>query len=139
MRIMIKPKVGVVSCSGECCSLGTLSRIATRRVLEDLKAGETVTICLPLFLAGDSGERMFALQFPTVAVDGCHKLCATKAIEKFSGKTAATVDVERMLEEHGWDPPASRRLLTPEDMAIVAEVAGVIVGKVDEIKEAQDA
>ncbi len=135
---MIRPKVGVVSCSGECCSLGTLSRIATRRVLEDLKAGETVTICLPLFLAGDSGERMFAKQFPTVAVDGCHKLCATKAIEKFSGKTAATVDVESFLEELGSSPPASRRVFTPEDMALVAVVAGTIVEKVDGIKEAQD-
>ena len=135
---MIRPKVGVVSCSGECCSLGTLSRIATRRVLEDLKAGETVTICLPLFLAGDSGERMFAKQFPTVAVDGCHKLCATKAIEKFSGKTAATVDVESLLEELGSSPPASRRVFTPEDMALVAVVAMMIVEKVDGIKEAQD-
>ena len=135
---MIKPKVGVVSCSGECCSLGTLSRIATRRVLEDLKAGETVTICLPLFLAGDSGERMFAKQFPTVAVDGCHKLCATKAIEKYSGKTAATVDVESLLEEQGSSPPASRRVFAPEDMTMVAVVAGAIVEKVDGIKEAQD-
>jgi len=139
VRVLIKPKVGVVSCSGECCSLGTLSRIATRRVLEDLKAGETVTICLPLFLAGDSGERMFAQQFPTVAVEGCHKLCASKAIEKYSGKTAATVDVELILEERGWDPPASRRLLIAEDMAVVAEVAGEIVERVDAIKEAQDA
>lgn len=139
MRIMIKPKVGVVSCSGECCSLGTLSRIATRRVLEDLKAGETVTICLPLFLAGDSGERMFAQQFPTVAVDGCRKLCATKAIEKFSGETTATVDVENLLEELGSSPPASRRVFTPEDMATVAVIARAIVEKVDGIKEAQDA
>jgi uncharacterized metal-binding protein len=135
---LIRPKVGVVSCSGECCSLGTLSRIATRRVLEDLKAGETVTICLPLFLAGDSGERMFAKQFPTVAVDGCHKLCATNAIEKYSGKTAATVDVESLLEELGSSPPTSRRVFTPEDMAMVTVIAGAIVGKVDGIKEAQD-
>lgn len=136
---MIRPKVGVVSCSGECCSLGTLSRIATRRVLEDLKVGETVTICLPLFLAGDSGERMFAKQFPTVAVDGCHKLCATKAIEKYSGETAATVDVERILDAHGWDAPASRRLLARGDMALVATIAGIIVEKVDGIKGASDA
>ncbi len=135
---MIRPKVGVVSCSGECCSLGTLSRIATRRVLEDLKAGETVTICLPLFLAGDSGERMFAKQFPTVAVDGCHKLCAPKAIEKFSGKTAATVDVESLLEGLESDPPASRRAFTPEDMAMVAVVSGAIEEKVDGIKAALD-
>ena len=133
---MIRPKVGVVSCSGECCSLGTLSRIATRRVLEDIKASETVTICLPLFLAGDSGERMFAQQFPTVAIDGCHKLCATKAIEKYSGKTAATVDVEGILKERGSDRPASRRLLTTEDMDVVSLIAGVIAEKVDLIKGA---
>ena len=136
---MIKPKVGVVSCSGECCSLGTLSRIATRRVLEDIKVGETVTICLPLFLAGDSGERMFAQQFPTVAVDGCKKHCATEAIEKYSGKAAATVDVEFILKEHDSDPPASRRLLTPEDMDTVDLVAGAITEKVDLITGAQDA
>jgi len=103
--LKIKPKIGVVSCSGECCSLGTVSRVATRMVLEDLKAGETVTICLPLFLAGDSGERRFAVEFPTVAVDGCHKLCATKAIEKYSGKTAETIDVENLIEEWGAKPP----------------------------------
>jgi uncharacterized metal-binding protein len=136
---MIRPKIGVVSCSGECCSLGTLSRIATRRVLEDLQAGETVTICLPLFLAGDSGERLFATNFPTVAVDGCHKLCATKAIERYSGETAATVDVEGLLEEWGTEAPASRRVITPGDMPLINKVARAISEKVDEIKGAPDA
>ena len=27
---MSAPKIGVVSCSGECCDVGTISRIATR-------------------------------------------------------------------------------------------------------------
>ncbi len=136
---MIRPKIGVVSCSGECCSLGTLSRIATRRVLEDLQAGETVTICLPLFLAGDSGERMFATKFPTVAVDGCHKLCATKAIEHYSGETAATVDVEGLLEVWGAESPASRRVITPGDMPLINKVTRVISEKVDQIKGAPNA
>ncbi len=46
-------KIGVVSCSGEGCVEGTVSRIATRLVLERLRPGNTVTICLPLFLAGE--------------------------------------------------------------------------------------
>jgi len=137
--VNIRPKIGVVSCSGECCSLGTVSRVATRMILEDLKAGETVTICLPLFLAGDSGERMFAKEFPTVAVDGCHKLCATKAIEKYSDETAASVDVEELLAEWGVDPPASRREMGERDLAIARRVAHEIAQKIEEVKEALDA
>ncbi|MCW3979124.1 MAG: putative zinc-binding protein [Candidatus Bathyarchaeota archaeon] len=130
----IRPKIGVVSCSGECCSLGSVSRIATRTILEDLKAGETVTICLPLFLAGDSGEREFAKVFPTVAVDGCHKLCATKAIEKYSGRTATSVDVEGLLEEWGAEPPVSRREMDRSDLAIVRRVAMEIAKRVEGIQ-----
>jgi uncharacterized metal-binding protein len=132
--LKIKPKIGVVSCSGECCSLGTVSRIATRMVLEELKASETVTICLPLFLAGDSGERKFAVEFPTVAVDGCHKLCATKAIEKYSGKTAETVDVEEKFEEWGVEPPRSRRILTVGDLEKTRRIAVEIAEIVEDIR-----
>ncbi len=134
----IKPKIGVVSCSGECCSLGTVSRIATRMVLEDLAFGETVTLCLPLFLAGDSGERMFAEKFPTVSVDGCHKLCAKKAIEKHSGDTAASVDVEALLDSWEEKPPASRRELSINDQAQSYRVAQEIARVIEAVKEAQD-
>ena len=134
----VKPKIGVVSCSGECCSLGTVSRVATRMVLEDLAFGETVTLCLPLFLAGDSGERMFAEKFPTVSVDGCHKLCAKKAIEKYSGETAASVDVEGLLDSWGEKPPASRRTLNINDQAQSYRVALEIAREVEAVKEALD-
>lgn len=126
----IKPKVGVVSCSGECCSLGTLSRVATRMILEEVRPG-TVTLCLPLFLAGDSGEREFAQRFPTIPVDGCHRQCAKKAIEKISGPTAADVDVESLLEEWGVEPPASRRVLGDADVKLAERVAQEIARRVD--------
>ncbi len=134
----IKPKIGVVSCSGECCSLGTVSRITTRMVLEDLAFGETVTLCLPLFLAGDSGERMFVEKFPTVSVDGCHKLCAKKAIEKHSGETSASVDVEALLDSWGEKPPASRRELSINDQAQSYRVAQEIARVIEAVKEALD-
>jgi hypothetical protein len=69
-------KVGIVSCSGEAIAEGTISRVATRRVLETLRPDLTVTICLPLFLAGGEGERSFAKTHPTITVDGCEKQCA---------------------------------------------------------------
>jgi uncharacterized metal-binding protein len=136
--LKVKPKVGVISCSGECCSLGTVSRVATRMVLEDLAYGETVTLCLPLFLAGDSGERMFAERFPTISVDGCNKLCAKKAIEKHSGETAASVDVETLLKTWGEKPPASRRELNVKDQAQALRVAQAITREIKTVQEALD-
>ena len=79
-------KVGIVSCSGEAIPEGTISRIACRKVLDELRPGETVTICLPLFLAGGEEEREFAKNYPTITVDGCEKRCAQKSTEKLSGK-----------------------------------------------------
>jgi hypothetical protein len=37
-------KVGVISCSGEAIPEGTISRLATRRVLELLRPDRTVTL-----------------------------------------------------------------------------------------------
>ena len=131
----IKPKVGVVSCSGECCGLGTLSRVATRIVLEDLRYNQTVTICLPLFLAGETEEHGFAKQYPTIAVDGCGKLCAKKAITKYSKKPAAGVDIEAILKEWGVEPPKNRRIFDENDVKLARRLAELLAVKVDEIQE----
>ena len=52
-----KKKVGIIACSGEELPEGTVTRLAALRVLEELRPGDTVTICLPLFLAGGQGDR----------------------------------------------------------------------------------
>lgn len=90
-------KVGIISCSGEEIPEGTISRLATRRVLELMRPGNTVTICLPLFLAGDGAERDFAAKHPTITVDGCDKLCARKGTEKYSGSVSAALVVSEIL------------------------------------------
>lgn len=90
-------KVGIISCSGEEIPGGALSRLATRRVLELLRPQSTVTLCLPLFLAGEEQERRFARQHPTITVDGCDKLCAKRGTEQYSGQVAASLVVSDIL------------------------------------------
>ncbi len=75
---MNKSKVGVLSCSGEECIGGTISRLATRKVMEELREGKVVSLCLPLYVAGGQEERFFAKAFPVIAVEGCDKCCAKK-------------------------------------------------------------
>ncbi|MFH0896919.1 MAG: putative zinc-binding protein [Candidatus Bathyarchaeota archaeon] len=130
---MSAPKVGVVSCSGEGCVEGTISRIATRLVLEKLRPDNAVTICLPLFLAGEEGERMFAKYFQTIAVDGCEKRCAKKAIEKYSGKTAHSIVVADLLKEWGAEESKSRRMLDEEGLKAAERVAEKIATIMDDL------
>ena len=128
-----KKKVGIVSCSGEELPEGTISRVATRMVLESLRPEDTVTLCLPLFLSGEESERAFARVYPTIAVDGCDKLCAKRATEKFSAPVAASVVVSELMDRNGWTITPERRNLGKEAMGQAEAVAAEIARTVDAI------
>jgi len=129
---MAANKVGIISCSGEEIPEGTISRIATRLVLEKLRPEETVTICLPLFLAGSEDERAFARLFPTITVDGCDKRCAEIGTKKYSGKPTATVVVTDILKKYPQLNLKSRDELNAEELELAEKVAEEIAKKVDE-------
>ena len=99
-------KVGIISCSGEAIPEGTISRLATRRVLELLRPDVTVTLCLPLFLSGNEGERNFARTHPTITVDGCPKQCAKWGTEKHSGPVSGALVVSEILGTAGASVPS---------------------------------
>src|SRR3990172_1421232 len=106
-----KKKVGIVACSGEEMSEGTVTRLAALRVLEQLRPADTVTICLPLFLAGGEGDRAFAKFYPTIAIDGCDKRCAARATEMYSSKPAAGVVVTDLIAKRALGQPEGKRRL----------------------------
>ena len=125
-------KVGIVSCSGEELPEGTISRIACRKVLDDMN-DSTVTICLPLFLAGGSEERDFASKYPTITVDGCEKYCARKSTERLSGKPSKALLIPEILEKHGLARPKELRKSGPEEKAAVQAVIEEVVKAVQEV------
>jgi len=124
-------KVGIVSCSGEDLPEGSISRLATLDVLHHKKPFDTTTICLPLYVAGGEGDRMFAKNHPTITVDGCEKLCAKKATEKYSGKVTHSINVRDFIKSS--DDLKNKSSLNEDDKRITAEVADAISIKVDEI------
>jgi len=126
-------KVGIIPCNGEEICEGTLTRFASRKVLDKLRPDDTVTICLPLFIAGEKGERNFAKTFPTITVDGCDKRCSQISTERLSSLPRFSIVVSDLLKEHGIAPPESRRTLASKDQAAVDLIADEIVRKVDEI------
>lgn len=124
-------KVGIVACSGEEMAEGTVTRLAALKVLEQLRPADTVTICLPLFLAGGEGDRAFARFYPTIAIDGCDKRCAAKATEQYSGKPAASVVVTDLVGE-GAQLGTPRRL-TENGRQTVDTVAEAVAPLVDNL------
>ncbi len=126
-------KVGIVACSGEELAEGTVTRLAALKVLEQLRPGDTVTICLPLFLAGGQGDRAFARFYPTIAVDGCEKRCAARATEQFSGKPAASVVVSDLLAQQGLPQPQGKRRLDDNGQRAVELTAQRVAELVDEL------
>ena len=130
-------KVGIVSCSGEDLPEGSISRLATLEVLLKRKPFDTTTICLPLYIAGGEGDRLFAKNYPTITVDGCDKLCAKKATEKYSGKVSHSINVKDFIKEG--EKLVNRRNLNDKEKKIAGRVADEIEKNVDRIlKEGQD-
>src|SRR4030065_833807 len=124
-------KVGIVSCSGEDLPEGPISRFATLGVLLKRKPLDTTTICLPLYIAGGEGDRLFAKNYPTVTVDGCEKLCAKKATEKFSGKVSHPINVKDFIKDG--EKPVNRRNLNIQEREIANRGADEIEKNVDGI------
>lgn len=126
-------KVGIIACSGEELAAGTVTRQAALQVLERLRPQETVTICLPLFVAGGEGDRAFARFYPTIAVDGCDMKCAARATERYSGAPAASIVVTDVPGSEQLLEPTTRRRLDQEGWMLVDAVASQITAAVDEL------
>ncbi len=126
-------KVGIIACSGEELPEGTITRLAALKVLHELRPGDTVTICLPLFLAGGEGDRAFAKFYPTIALDGCEKRCAYRGTEQYSNQPAAGFVVTGLICDQGLDQPQGLRKLGPAGMQAVELTAERVAFKVDEL------
>jgi uncharacterized metal-binding protein len=134
-----KPKIGIIACSGENLVGGTLSRAAARIVVEKLRPDKTVILCQPLFMAGGlerhggAEERDFANTHPTITIEGCEEECARIAVDRYSGKPAATIYVEDIINAHPELKPKSKEDLGKDGMKLAEIIAEEIAEKVDEL------
>ena len=132
MSDLLERKVGIVSCSGEELAEGTVARLAALKVLNELRPRDTVTICLPLFLAGGAGDRAFAKLHPTITVDGCDLRCAAHGTEKYSSKPAASLVVNELVAECGLERAEGRRRLNAAGQKAVEVTAERLAALVDQ-------
>jgi len=126
-------KVGIIACSGEELAEGTVSRLAALRVLDSLRPHDTVTLCLPLFLAGGPDDRTFARHHPTITVDGCDLRCAARATEMYSKKPVHSLVVSELVAEERLRKPEGRRQLNEAGRQAVELTAERLAALVDTV------
>jgi len=135
----MKKKVGIIACSGESLVGGTLSRAAARILVEKLRPNNTIILCQPLFMAGGlerhggQQERDFVKNHPTITIEGCEEECAKIAVDKYSGKPAATIYIQEIIDLHPELKPKSREDLGEDGMKLAEIIAEEIAKKVDEL------
>ncbi|MEL7625791.1 MAG: putative zinc-binding protein [Anaerolineaceae bacterium] len=133
MADRLQKKVGIVTCSGEELAEGTVSRLAALKVLEKLRPDDTVTICLPLFLAGGEGDRAFAKFYPTITIDGCDKRCAYRGTQKYSNTPAASIVITDLAAEQALGEIEGKSDLNAAGLTAVDLAAEQAAGQVDEL------
>ncbi len=129
----LERKAGIIACSGEELAEGTVSRLATLKVLSSLRPHNTVTLCLPLFLAGGSEDRTFARLHPTITVDGCDLRCAARATELYSSAPAASLVVSELVAQRQLGKPDGRRHLNEAGERAVEVTAERLAELVDAV------
>lgn len=130
----IEPKIGLISCSGEGLSEGMISRVATRRILE--QRDDVMTICLPLFLAGSPEERDFAKDNPCITIDGCEKMCAAKGVKMY-GKVQpkSSIVISEINKKQDCPKPKSKSKVESEDEKLIETTMKVINKEIEKVKE----
>lgn len=126
-------RVAVVPCNGEELCEGTLTRFATRKVVEELRPGQTVTMCMPLFVVGDEKQRTFTHRISTITVDGCDKKCCSTSAAQQHGRPIHPIVVSEIFEQHGVKLSGNPQTFSAEDQKLVDLVAEEIAAKVDRI------
>jgi hypothetical protein len=134
INVTKKPtRVAIVPCNGEGLCEGSITRWATRKVVEELRPGQTLTMCMPLFSVGDEKQRTFTHRIATITLDGCDEKCCAIAAAKQQGRPIHPIVVSEILEHHGAKLSSDPQHLNAEDQRLVDLVAEEIAAKVDSV------
>ena len=123
----------IIPCSGIGKSFGTISRDATYGVFEELRKGETDTLCLSMLVMGDEDARCSVKSHRCIAVDGCPNECAKKNLELSDANLVSNFRVVDILRENRNLKPNGVTFLDEDGRKLSQILAEKIAMKVDEL------
>ena len=125
----------IIPCSGIGKAFGSISRDATYGVVDELRKGETDTICLSLLVADDEDARRTVKSHRCISVDGCPNGCAKKTLEHLDAKLVASFSVVNTLRDNRSIKPKDVTFLDEGSRKLSRLLAEKIAFKVDELNQ----
>jgi uncharacterized metal-binding protein len=127
-------KVLIIPCSGIGKAFGSVAREAMYMVVEELRPGETETVCLSLLTLGDEEAKDHVRRHPVITIDGCAQACAEENVKGVGGRSAANFKVIDTYREHRELKVKSVLHLGEAGRKLARILAGKVTLQVDTIK-----
>jgi hypothetical protein len=134
-----RDKILIIPCSGIGKPGGTIARLAMYYVVEDLLPEETATLCLPLLVIGDEETKKRVQQSPTITIDGCPSMCASKNVQLSGGILSASLNMLRIYRDYINLEVNSVANPGPEGEKFARIVAGKILKEIEKVKRERNA
>jgi uncharacterized metal-binding protein len=131
-------KVLIIPCSGIGKAFGSIGREATYMVVDEMRPGETDTLCLSLLTLGDDEAKERVRRHPVITIDGCPKACAELNVKSVGGRSAANLKVVDTYREHPDLKVPSVLDLGEPGRKLASFVAERVVMTVDALKAKED-
>lgn len=126
-------RVVVLPCSGIGKVYGALARETTYELIERVRPGVAVTICLPLLMIEDPEAKMLVTQNPVITIDGCPKSCAQKNVLAQGVKVAREYQAINFYKAHKDLKPEGIAELDENGRKLAALAADELAQVVDEL------
>jgi len=131
-------KVLIIPCSGIGKAFGSVGREATYMVIEEMRPGETDTLCLSLLTLGDEEAKERVRKHPIITIDGCPTACAEMNVKSAGGRSAANFKVVDTYREHRELKVKSVLHLGEPGRKLARLLAEKVAATVDAIKMKED-
>ena len=134
---MEEKKVAIAACTGMGKALGTIARQVAYKVVDELRPGKTVLICIPSLTAGVGEYKSLLQKYPSIILDGCVERCATKIISSNNANIGAKVFLPQMVAKYGLRPQ-SRTDIGEEGEKLVDKIAEEVASLADQLSSWSD-
>ncbi len=128
-----KQRVVVVPCSGIGKSLGTVTREAAYELCDGLRPNSTRLVALSKLVLGDTEACQLVRTSPTVTIDGCKLMCASKLVKHNGGAVTREVAVFDTFRSYKHLKPEGIAELNSEGKQLACIVAQEIAEQIDVI------
>jgi glycine cleavage system H protein len=125
-------KVAVIPCAGMDKALGSVARACAFEVVEKLRPGKAVLVCIPPLVAGVKSYSEIVKRYPSIPIDGCAERCATKIAVKNGARIKGRILIPECAQKHNLKPKSASDIGSDGEK-LVEKLAGEIATEIDKL------